>query len=96
MGEFGRTPKINPAAGRDHWPGCYSLLLAGGGVQGGRVLGASDATGAEPAENPVTPQDITATIYRLLGIDPTLEFRDSLDRPLRILNGEGRFLRELV
>jgi uncharacterized protein (DUF1501 family) len=96
MGEFGRTPKINAAAGRDHWPGCYSLLMAGGGVQGGRVLGASDAIGGEPAENPVTPQDITATIYHLLGIDPATEFRDRLDRPLKILNGEGRFLRELL
>ncbi len=96
LGEFGRTPKINKAAGRDHWPGCYGLLLAGGGVRGGAVLGRSDEIGAFPAENPVTPQDIIATIYTLLGISPETEFRDRLDRPLKILNGAGRFLHELV
>jgi hypothetical protein len=96
MGEFGRTPKINAGAGRDHWPGCYSLLLAGGGVQGGRVVGKSDEQGAAPAETPVTPQDIIATIYRLLGISPETEFLDQLDRPLKILNGQGRFIHELV
>jgi uncharacterized protein DUF1501 len=96
MGEFGRTPKINGAAGRDHWPGCYSLLMAGGGVRGGRIVGKSDALGAEPAENPLTPQDIVATIYTLLGISPETEFLDRLDRPLKILNGHGRFIHELV
>jgi arylsulfatase A-like enzyme len=96
MGEFGRTPKINASAGRDHWPGCYSLLMAGGGVQGGRIIGKSDALGMEPAENPLTPQDIIATIYTLLGISPETEFLDRLDRPLKILNGHGRFIHELV
>ncbi|MBM3458731.1 MAG: DUF1501 domain-containing protein [Armatimonadetes bacterium] len=96
LGEFGRTPKINGNAGRDHWPGCYSLLLAGGGVRGGTVLGRSDELGAFPAENPVTPQDILATVYTLLGISPETEFRDRLERPLKILNGTGRFLHELV
>lgn len=96
MGEFGRSPKVNAGAGRDHWPGCYSLLLAGGGIRGGQVYGASDALGGEPAENPVTPQDIVATIYSLLGIDPELLLPDPFGRPLRILNGEGRFLRELT
>ena len=96
MGEFGRTPKINGNAGRDHWPGCYSLLLAGGGVQGGRVVGKSDDQGAAPTENPVTPQDIIATIYGLLGISPETEFVDRTDRPLKILNGHGRFIQELV
>lgn len=96
MGEFGRTPKINAGAGRDHWPGCYGLLLAGGGVQGGRVVGKSDEQGAFPAENPLTPQDIIATIYHLLGISPETEFVDRTDRPLKILNGHGRFIHELV
>ena len=96
MGEFGRSPKINAAAGRDHYPGCYGLLMAGGGVKGGRVVGQSDDLGATPAETPLTPQDLIATIYGLLGISPELEFLDSLDRPLKILNGQGRFIHELV
>lgn len=96
MGEFGRTPKINGNAGRDHYPGCYSLLMAGGGVRGGRVVGQSDSLGAEPAENPLTPQDVIATIYHLLGIAPETQFLDPLDRPLPILNGHGRFIHELV
>src|SRR5262249_53796062 len=58
MGEFGRTPKVNQSGGRDHWPGCYGLLMAGGGVKGGRIIGASDELGAEPADNPLTPQDV--------------------------------------
>lgn len=69
LGEFGRTPELNHHGGRDHWPGCWSILLAGGGVQGGRVIGASDAHGAEPRDRPVTPAEVTATIYRSLGID---------------------------
>jgi hypothetical protein len=96
MGEFGRTPKINGNAGRDHYPGCYSLLMAGGGIKGGRVVGKSDDTGAEPAENPLTPQDLIATIYTLLGINPETEFPDRFDRPLKVLNGHGRFISELV
>jgi hypothetical protein len=96
MGEFGRTPRVNKAAGRDHWPGCYSLLLAGGGIRGGQVFGSSDEIGGEPADNPVTPQDIIATLYTLLGIHPTLELPDPLGRPLRIVNGDGRFLGELT
>lgn len=96
MGEFGRTPKINAGAGRDHYPGCYGLLMAGGGVRGGRVVGRSDDLGAEPVETPLTPQDIMATVYTLLGIAPETEFPDPLDRPLKILNGQGRFIHELV
>ena len=96
MGEFGRTPKINAGAGRDHWPGVYGMLLAGGGVQGGRVVGRSDDIGGEPAENPLTPQDVMWTLYGLLGISPEMEYPDPLDRPLRIVNGHGRFIHELV
>ena len=86
-GEFGRAPKINDKAGRDHWPPCGSVLLAGGGIQGGREYGASDATGAYPHENPTTPGDITATIFHALGLDPETEIRDQLDRPWPISNG---------
>ena len=71
MGDFGRTPKINGNdAGRDHWNYCYSLMLVGGGIQPGLVYGASDKTGAFPADRPTTPGDIIATIYQLLGIRP--------------------------
>jgi hypothetical protein len=81
MGEFGRTPKVNAAAGRDHWNYCYSLMLAGGGMRPGFIYGASDKTGAYPASNPVTPADIVATIYESLGIPHALEFHDTLNRP---------------
>jgi uncharacterized protein (DUF1501 family) len=69
MGEFGRTPQLNPRGGRDHWPGCWSILFAGGGVRGGQVIGASDATASEPKDRPVTPGQIAASIYRALGVD---------------------------
>ena len=84
MGEFGRTPKINGNASRDHWPQCYSVLLAGGGTKRGYVYGKSDAHAAFPDENPVPPQDLAATIYYLLGIDPRTEIYDRNDRPLAI------------
>ncbi|MFO1063347.1 MAG: DUF1501 domain-containing protein [Pirellulales bacterium] len=87
-GEFGRTPKINAQGGRDHWPHCYSVLLAGGGVHGGAVWGASDAHGAYPARDPVTPGDIAATIYWRFGINHAMEVRDSLNRPHRLAAGE--------
>jgi hypothetical protein len=85
MGEFGRTPKVNPAAGRDHWNFCYSLMLAGGGVKAGYVHGASDKIGARPSRNPVTPADIIATIYSCLGIPADTELRDRLDRPFQVV-----------
>ncbi len=68
VGEFGRSPKINAMAGRDHWEHCYSALVAGGGVRGGRVIGASDARGEHPHERPVTPADVAATIHHCVGI----------------------------
>jgi len=86
-GDFGRTPKINPAAGRDHWPQCQTVLLAGGGIQGGRIHGASDANGAFPADKPVKPDDITATIFHALGHDPETMLRDQLGRPVPISAG---------
>lgn len=87
VGEFGRTPRINPQKGREHWGMCYSALLAGGGVRGGQVYGASDKVGAFPRENPVAPEDLLATIYRALGIDPAAEIRDREQRPFRISEG---------
>ncbi|MGI9244231.1 MAG: DUF1501 domain-containing protein [Verrucomicrobiales bacterium] len=88
MGEFGRTPKINKNASRDHWPKCYSVLLAGGGVKRGFVYGKSDKHASEPEENGVTPEDLTATIYQLLGINPKAHIYDTQDRPLMISSGE--------
>lgn len=95
MGEFGRTPTINPAGGRDHWGSVFSVALAGAGVPGGAVIGASDERGALPADRPVRPPDLAATIFRMLGIPPDLEIRDPLDRPLSLVTG-GRALGEIV
>src|SRR5262249_12999866 len=69
-GEFGRTPRINTSGGRDHWPGVWSPAIAGGGTRGGQVIGASDAHAASPADRPVKPEELVATIYRSLRIDP--------------------------
>jgi hypothetical protein len=88
MGEFGRTPNINKSVSRDHWPQCYTVLLAGGGVKKGFVYGASDKQGAYPAEDPVRPDDIAATIYYLLGIDPHTEVRTATNRPVLIAEGK--------
>jgi hypothetical protein len=87
LGEFGRTPKINGAAGRDHWAACNSVVLAGGGIRGGQVHGASDRMAAYPAAAPVTPEDLAATVYHLLGIDPRTEVRNHLGRPLALSEG---------
>jgi hypothetical protein len=88
MGEFGRTPKINASAGRDHWPDCYTVVLAGGGVRGGALWGASDQHGAFPDRDPVTPADLAATIFSRFGIDPGLELQDPTNRPLRLSDGQ--------
>jgi uncharacterized protein (DUF1501 family) len=95
MGEFGRTPKINTLAGRDHWPRVFSVLLAGGGVRGGQVIGASDARGESPAERAVTPTDLACTIYTLLGVDPDAEFYTSDGRPVRVNQG-GQLIGEIA
>jgi hypothetical protein len=87
MGEFGRTPKINDLAGRDHWPQCYTALLAGGGVQRGFVYGASDKNGAYPAADPVRPDDLAATMFQVLGIDPQTQLRNRVDQPVPITRG---------
>ncbi len=90
MGEFGRGPKIGDrdGKGRNHWPECYTVMMAGGGVQGGAIYGASDAQGAYPASNPVRPEDISATLYWALGIDPASEIVDTQKRPLPISVGQ--------
>jgi hypothetical protein len=87
VGEFGRTPRVNKTEGRDHWPQCYTALLAGGGVRRGHVFGASDKIGAYPAADPVSPDDLAATVFSLLGIDPDTEVHDALDRPIAISSG---------
>jgi uncharacterized protein (DUF1501 family) len=95
MGEFGRTPRLNPRGGRDHWPGVWSILLAGGGVRAGQVIGASDRVGAEPRERSVRPAQVAATIYRALGIDvrtTQLPVPDGRSVPL----ADGAPIRELL
>lgn len=94
VGEFGRTPKINKNASRDHWPQCYTALLAGGGVKRGFVHGASDKHGEHPAEKPVKPDDLAATMYHLLGIQHDAEVRDALNRPLPV--SYGKVLHEII
>jgi hypothetical protein len=88
MGEFGRTPKINNLAGRDHWPDCYTVVLAGGGVRGGQVYGASDKIGAYPDRDPVSPADLASTIFWRFGIDPAREIHDQTNRPIRLADGQ--------
>jgi len=96
-GEFGRTPKINNAnAGRDHWPGAYSLLIGGGGFKGGYVFGSTDETGSEVKDAPVRPKDLAATLYQRLGIDFTKVYQTSLSRPIRLVNEGGRVIRDLL
>ena len=88
IGEFGRTPKINSLAGRDHWGAVFSCALAGAGIAGGQVFGASDRNGAYPASDPIRPHDLTATIYHLLGIPHHGAFRDRANRPQLLTKGE--------
>lgn len=87
MGEFGRTPRFNKSGGRDHWSRCYSLVLAGGGIAGGRVFGASDAIAAQVTRDPVSPDDLFATIYHLLGVDHHALLYDLQGRPMPIAEG---------
>jgi hypothetical protein len=94
-GEFGRTPTINKDAGRDHWPNAMTVPFAGGGVVGGRVIGASDARAEAPATRPITPEDMAATIYKTLGVDYSEVYYDPLGRPLPILDS-GRPIREIL
>jgi hypothetical protein len=95
MGEFGRTPKLNAAGGRDHWPRAGFVLLAGGGVRGGQVIGATDAHGEVPTDRPVGPADLAFTLLTLLGVDPARELVTPSGRPMKILS-EGSFISGLV
>ncbi|HVW01969.1 MAG TPA: DUF1501 domain-containing protein, partial [Planctomycetaceae bacterium] len=96
MGEFGRTPKLGQitssagadAAGRDHWPHCYTVLMAGGGIRGGAIVGASDRFAGYPERDPVTPEDVAATIYHALGIPPETRIYDALNRPHSVALGD--------
>jgi uncharacterized protein (DUF1501 family) len=95
-GEFGRTPRIGQrnsdagagADGRDHWPGCFTSVLAGGGIRGGQVYGSSDRYAAYPASNAVRPMDLVATVYHAMGVPQDLELRDQQGRPLVICPGD--------
>jgi uncharacterized protein (DUF1501 family) len=94
MGEFGRTPRINPRNGRDHFPRAFSAILAGGGIRGGQVVGATSATGVDVTSRPVTVPDLFCTFCRALGLDPRKEHLTPLGRPVRIVDG-GEAVREL-
>ncbi|HCK52416.1 MAG TPA: DUF1501 domain-containing protein, partial [Planctomycetaceae bacterium] len=95
IGEFGRTPKINKNAGRDHWGDCFSALVAGGGLKPGQVVGRSDSIGGYPIERPLHAQDLFATMYHALGIDTQTTFHDHQDRPIPVLN-HGTPIAELI
>jgi hypothetical protein len=96
FGEFGRTPKINPAGGRDHHPGCWTALFAGGPIRGGQAVGASDATGSSPKDRPVTPAEVAATVYEGLGISLDTELPGPEGRPIRIVDQGVEPIRELL
>jgi len=96
MTDFGRTPKINSTGGRDHWPNCFSVAMAGAGVQGGQVIGASDALGEFVKDRPISPGDLASTIYTLLGIDPAHELHTPDGRPMRIAPQESKVIKELL
>jgi hypothetical protein len=94
MGEFGRTPRINPAGGRDHWPTGFSLAVAGGGIQGGRVVGATDPQGGAKPVDPVAVADVHATVLSAVGLDPTRTYRSRIGRTVPL--SEGRPIRALL
>ena len=94
MGEFGRTPKINPNAGRDHFPRVFNVALAGGGVKGGQFIGASSADGTEVKDNPVTVNDLLTSVCHSLKIDPSKENMSPLGRPIKIVDG-GKVVKQL-
>jgi hypothetical protein len=85
-GEFGRTPKVNPAGGRDHWPQCWTILMAGGGIKGGQVIGSSDDLGAAPKDRPTTPGEVAATVFKGLGIDLGTELPGAGGRPIPLVD----------
>jgi hypothetical protein len=94
MGEFGRTPKINPNAGRDHFPKVFNVALAGGGIKGGQIIGASDANGTDVKDHPVTVPDLMASLCHALKVDPTKETMTDVGRPIKVVDG-GKVVKEL-
>lgn len=96
MGEFGRTPFVNPDLGRDHWPTCWSLAIGGGGIQGGNLIGSSDETGANPTSRTTSMGDVFATIYKAFGIDWTKEYDTPVGRPIKIANALDDFTGEPI
>jgi uncharacterized protein DUF1501 len=95
-GEFGRTPRINPAGGRDHWPECWTVVMAGGGVKGGQVVGSSDSIAGAPKDRPVMPGHIAATVYKCLGVPADLEFKTPQGSVLRLLDHGFEPIHELL
>jgi hypothetical protein len=94
-GEFGRTPRVNGQGGRDHWPGCMSAIVAGGGLRMGQVIGSTGRRGEAPIDRALRPEDLLRTVYDVLGIDPHHEFRNEAGRPLAVLNS-GQLIAELL
>ena len=94
LGEFGRTPKVNKDAGRDHWPHAMSVLMSGAGIPGGQIVGATDAKGFYASDNVHSPEDFAASLYSKMGIDPTQTLYQSSGRPVRLVNG-GAPIKEL-
>ncbi|MBM3877681.1 MAG: DUF1501 domain-containing protein, partial [Verrucomicrobia bacterium] len=95
LAEFGRTPRVNPAGGRDHWPQCWTIYFAGGGVKGGRVVGKSDEIGGFPAERPVKPAEVVATIYHSLGLDLDVHLPGPQTRPFPLVDFGTQPVKEL-
>jgi hypothetical protein len=95
-GEFGRTPKVNPAGGRDHWPACWTSIFAGGGIRGGQVVGASDEIGGAPKDRPVTPAEIAATVYHLMGLDLEMFLPAQLGRIVPLVDNNAQPVKEML
>jgi hypothetical protein len=95
-GEFGRTPKVNPAGGRDHWPGCWTGIFAGGGIRGGQVVGSSDSIGGAPKDHPVSPAEFAATVFHLMGLDLETFLPAQLGRIVPLVDGNAKPVKELL
>ena len=96
QGEFGRTPKINGQAGRDHWPMSWALALAGAGIQGGRVVGSTSKDGVEVESDATTISDLMATLFQSIGLDPRKQNMSNVSRPIRLADPEGKPIKELL
>jgi Protein of unknown function (DUF1501) len=95
-GEFGRTPKVNPAGGRDHWPGCWTGIFAGGGIRGGQVVGSSDSIGGAPKDHAVSPAEFAATVFHLMGLDLETFLPAQLGRIVPLVDGNAKPVKELL